>query len=155
MTGESEAGARRQKRSYMISITGEMRDLINNALADRVPCMVGTASKDGRPQISMKGSVAVYNEETLSYWERSKRSSLENVNENPQVVVFYRNPEKRINWRFHGTATVHGSDEVWERVMSITPQAELDRDPERQGVAVLVRVERVTELSGNVLQQQD
>ena len=34
-------------------------------------------------------------------------------------------------------------------------QAELDRDPERLGVAVLIKIDKVTELSGEVLQQID
>ena len=34
-------------------------------------------------------------------------------------------------------------------------QAELDRDPERLGVAVLIKIEKITELSGEVLQQMD
>ena len=32
-------------------------------------------------------------------------------------------------------------------------QAELDRDPERLGVAVLVKIDKITVLSGEVLQQ--
>lgn len=138
----------------MIHITDEMQQLVDNALADRVPCALGTASRDGRPQISMKGSVLVYDRQTLAYWERSKRSALENVSENPQVVVFYNNPEKRIRWRFHGTAIVYEKGAVRDDVMGRTVMAELDRDPERQGVAVLVRVERITDLAGNVLQQR-
>ena len=34
-------------------------------------------------------------------------------------------------------------------------QAELDRDPDRQGVAVVVRLNKIAELSGNVLQTRD
>ena len=138
----------------MISIDGEMRDLINGALGDRMPCFVGTASSSGEPQISVKGSVMVYDGDTLAYWERAKRSALENVGANPKAVIFYRNPEKRLNWRFHGVATIHESGEVRDVVMGRTVQAELDRDPDRQGVAVLVRVERITDLSGEVLQQR-
>ncbi len=137
-----------------ISITGEMRDLINGALADGLVTSVGTSSMNGIPQISLKGSIAVYDEQTMSWWERSSRSSMENISENPNVVVFYRNPEKRINWRFHGTTLTYESGEVWEKVMSITPQPELDRDPQRNGVAVLVKIDKITELSGNVLQQK-
>ncbi len=139
----------------MIVIEGEMRELLNNALNDGCYCIVGTASKDGEPQISMRGSLSVYDSETLAYWERSMRSSQDNLNENPQVVVFYRNPEKRINWRFHGRATVHESGEIRDRVMNQTPQPELDRDPERKGLAILVRIYRITSLSGEVLQQRD
>ena len=138
----------------MISITGEMQDLVNSALADRVPCFVATASSDGDPQISMKGSVIVYNDDTLAYWERTKRTALDNVRQNPKIVVFYRNPEKRYNWRFHGTATVEESGSIREEVMGRTPQAELDRDPERHGVAVLIKIDKIDELSGNVLQER-
>ena len=139
----------------MISITGEMSDRVNSALADRVPCFVGTASKDGRPQISMKGSVLVYDDETLAFWERSMRTALGNIRENPRTVVFYRNPQERIGWRFHGTATVHESGAVRDAVMERTVQPELDRDPDRQGVAVLIKINLIDELSGNVLQQRD
>lgn len=139
----------------MISITDEMRELVSKALADRVPCILGTASRDGRPQLSLKGSVMVYDGETLAFWERSLRTALENISENPQVVVLYRNPDKRINWRFHGTAKVYDSGPVRDDVMARTVKAELDRDPERKGVAVLIKVDRITDLSGRVLQQRD
>ena len=42
----------------MIKITPVMKDLLDKALADGTPCLIGTASKDGHPQISPKGSVA-------------------------------------------------------------------------------------------------
>src|ERR687892_1128702 len=135
----------------MINLTDEMRQLIDNAYAEGLTCVVGTASKEGRPQISLKGSVLVFDRETLAYWERSRRSTLENVAENPQVVIFYRNPGKRINWRFHGAAHVYESGAIRDNVMNRTIQAELDRDPARLGVAVLVKVNSITELSGNVV----
>ncbi len=138
----------------MIDISGEMQQLVDNALADGFCCVVGTASGEGRPQISMKGSVLVFDLETLAYWERARRSALENVAANPNVVIFYRNPELRITWRFHGTAEVVESGKIRDDVMSRTVAAELDRDPERQGAAVLVHVERITTLTGEILQQQ-
>ncbi len=84
-------------------------------------------------------SVLVFDQETLAYWERSRRSALDNIAGNPQVVIFYNNPEKRIRWRFNGTATVYEHGEIRDKVMSRTVQGELDRDPERQGVAVPLR----------------
>ena len=137
-----------------IEFTDEMRGLITSALDDRLFCVVGTASKDGVPNISLKGSVAVYDSETLSYWERVKGTALANVVENPNIVIFYRNPGERINWRFHGTATVYESGDVRDKVRNITPQAELDRDPELKGVAVLVKVDAITDLGSHVLQSR-
>ena len=138
----------------MIHIDDELRALIDNALDDRCPISIGTVSSDGEPQISMKGSVLVFDRETLAYWERAWRSSAANVVANPKVVLFYRNPEQRINLRFHGTATVYQSGAIRENVMARTIQGELDRDPERTGAAVLVRLYRVTQLSGEVLQER-
>jgi len=138
----------------MIEMTGEMKELVDRALSDGLSCALGTADKDGQPQLSLKGSVMVFDSETLAYWERAKRSALENVSENPRVVILYNNPEKRIRWRFYGAAEVHESDAIREEVMARTVQAELDRDPERLGVAVLVKVDRINELSGNILQER-
>jgi len=75
----------------MIKLTDLMRALLNKALADGVPCLVGTATRDGKPQISPKGSVAVYDDETLCFWERSMRTAHAHIGENPHVVVYYRN----------------------------------------------------------------
>ena len=139
----------------MIYLDDETRQLIDHALEEGLCCIVGTASREGSPQISMKGSVLVFDRETLAYWERAKRSALENVVDNPQVVIFYRNPAKRMSWRFYGTATVYEAGAIRDNVMSRTVQGELDRDPERAGVAVLVKLDRIVELNGNVLQERD
>ena len=139
----------------MIDMTDEMKELLGSALADRMACLVGTASKDGRPQISPKGSVMVFDKENLAYWERTLRTALDNVAENSQVVIYYNNSETRVRWRFYGTATVHESGPIREEVMSRTVQAELDRDPDRKGVAVVVKVDLINDLGGNVIQQRD
>ena len=72
----------------MIKLTDLIRTLLNKALADGVPCLVGTATRDGKPQISPKGSVAVYDDETLCFWERSLRTAHAHIGENPHVVVY-------------------------------------------------------------------
>ena len=38
--------------------------------------------------------------------------ALANVTQKPHVVIFYHNPEKRINWQFHGMATVFESGAI-------------------------------------------
>ncbi len=139
----------------MIYLGDEMRQLLYSAMDDGCTCLLGTATADGRPQISMKGSVMVFDRETLAYWERAKRSALENVAANPHVVIFYRNSALHVTWRFHGTAAVYESGAIRNNVMYRTVQAELDRDPERAGAAVLVKIDHITDLAGNVLQQRD
>ena len=138
----------------MIDMIGEIKDLVDRNHADGWSCIVGTSDKDGQPQLSLKGSVMVFDSETLAYWERAKRSALENVLANPKVVVLYNNMKDRVRWRFYGEAEVHESDAIREEVMSRTVQVELDRDPDRLGVAVLVKVNKISELNGNVLQER-
>ena len=133
---------------------GEIKDLVDRNHADGWSCIVGTSDKDGQPQLRLKGSVMVFDSETLAYWERAKRSALENVLANPKVVVLYNNMKDRVRWRFYGVAEVHESEAIREEVMSRTVQDELDRDPDRLGVAVLVKENKISEMNGNVLQER-
>ena len=138
----------------MIEITEQMKELVNRNHADGWDCTFGTVDKNGQPQLSLKGSVMVYDSETLAYWERAKRTALENVVENPKITVLYNNMTDRIRWRFYGMAEVHESGFIREDVMSRIVDAELERDPERLGVAVLIKVNRISQLSGTLLQER-
>lgn len=138
----------------MIEISSEMKELVDRNHADGWSCTVGTSDKDGQPQLSLKGSVMVFDSETLAYWERAKRTALENVAANPKVVVLYNNMSDRIRWRFYGVAEVVESGPIREEVMARTVQDELDRDPDRLGVAVLIKINKIAELNGTVLQER-
>ena len=87
----------------MIEMTDEMKGLVDRNHADGWDCTVGTVDKDGQPQLSLKGSVMVYDSETLAYWERAKRTALDNVAANPKVTVLYNNMTDRIRWRSTST----------------------------------------------------
>jgi predicted pyridoxine 5'-phosphate oxidase superfamily flavin-nucleotide-binding protein len=144
----------------MIKITALMRELIGANLADGAPCLIGTSSKAGVPQISPKGSLNVLDDETLSFWERSHRSVARHLAENPRVVVFYRNQSKAdvmprgATWRFHGTATIHTSGAIRDKVWDITVPFERERDPEKKGFGVTIRIDKIEELSGTVIQSR-
>lgn len=146
----------------MIQLTSLMRELLSKALDDGVPCLVGTASADGRPQISPKGSIAVFDEETLCYWERSRRSSEARLAENPKVVVYYRNPVRAAEipyrgaaMRFHGTARIVAAGPERDQAWHLTNTVEREKDPGRTGVAVLISVDLVEQLSGAVIMKRD
>ncbi len=144
----------------MIQITDDMRAFVNNALADGLPCLVGTIGEDGWPSVGPKGSVLVFDDQTLAYWERAHRSSIENLRKNPKVVVYYRNQAAAAKLggggalRFYGTADLHPSGATREKVRPMVVAAEIEKDPENKGIAVLIRVERITNLGGQVLQSR-
>ena len=136
----------------MIKLTDEMRKLVDPALANGSPCILATVSADGEPDIGYKGSMMIFDDESLAYWERTRRQHLKNVLENPKVVVLFRDAKTRVNLRFHGTASVYQEGPIRDQVMARTVKDELDKDPERKGAGVVIRVDKVTNLGGQVLQ---
>lgn len=137
----------------MIKLTDQMRELIDPALAKGTPCLVATVSADGTPNIGYKGSVMVFDDESLAFWERTRQGTLNNLEKNSNVMVLFRDPATRAAWRFVGKATLHKEGALREQVMARTVQAELDRDPERKGYAVIVKVDRVLPVTGQTPMQ--
>ena len=136
----------------MIKLTDDMRKMIDPALANGCPCILATVSGDGEPDIGYKGSVMVFDDESLAYWERTRRQHLKNVQENPKVIVLFRDAKTKVGLRFHGKAEIHEKDALWEQVMARTVKDELDKDPERKGAAVIIRLDKVTNMGGQVIQ---
>jgi predicted pyridoxine 5'-phosphate oxidase superfamily flavin-nucleotide-binding protein len=113
----------------------------------------------GFAQITPRGSTMVYDDQHLALWERGKGSTNALLKNGTKVTVFFRKPQLREAGllpkggiaRFYGTAEIHKSgavyDEVWRRLV----QPEKDRDPEKKGFAVLIKVERAEDLDGQPL----
>ena len=136
-------------------IDQNIKDLILNAWADDHVCLVGTVGKDG-PNISPKGSLVVFDDDHLAYWERSKRKALENVGSDPRVVVIYSNMKagrdgqmKTPALRFYGTAIVHESGPVKDAIFAKLLKREQEHVGADTGVGVLIRIERAEDIRGN------
>lgn len=139
----------------MAEINTNYKVPIDNALADGTPCLLGTVSADNRPEISPKGSVVVYDSENLAYWERSLRGAATNIQNNPEIVIYYRNTERAESLpqgaalRLYGTASVVEDETVRNAIYDMIPEREQKADSGRKGHAVLVRIDRVTNLRGD------
>jgi hypothetical protein len=141
----------------MAKIPSALHEHINQALFPNTP-MIGTVGRDGYPRISLRGSTCVYDDETIAFWERSMRGVDASVENGSKVCVFFQKAELRESVlpiagvaRFFGIAEIHREGPVRDRVWDKILQAERDRDPERRGYAVLVRVERAEDLAGHPL----
>ena len=105
--------------------------------------LVATAN-DGQPDIALKGSLMVWDKDHLAWWERGKRETYAGILTNPKVAVFVRNPTRdRRGLRFYGTARIVDDPELRERIWQRVLQVEKDTDKDKQGSAILVRVDRV------------
>ena len=138
-----------------VALTEEMKTALDNAIADRAPCIVASASADGMPDLSYRGSMMVFDAGHLAYWERAKGETLANLQENPHLAVLYRNPATRVGWRFYGVAEVITSGPVRDDVMARVNPLELAQDPERRGYVVLIRIDRVRDRTGVIMQREE
>jgi len=132
-----------------------LHDHINSAFPVNV-CLVAMMLPDGFAQVSPRGSTMVFDDEHLAFWERSKGTTTANLKDGTKVTVFFRKPQLRESGvlpkggiaRFYGVATLHKSGAVYEEIWNRVIQPEKDRDPEKKGFGVLVKVERAEDLEG-------
>jgi hypothetical protein len=142
----------------MAKIPQALREHIDTAFPANV-CLVGTVLPNGYAQVTPRGSTMVLDDEHIALWERGKGSTSQNLKDGTKVTVFFRKPALRESGllpkggiaRFYGVASVYRSgvpyEEVWRRLV----QPEKDRDPDKKGYAVLIRVERAEDLDGQPL----
>jgi hypothetical protein len=128
---------------------------INTAFPDHV-CLVATVLPDGHAQVSPRGSTMVFDDDHLALWERGKGSTTGSLRNGSKVTVYFRKPSLRTDGilpkggiaRFYGSATLQKSGTIYEEVWRRLVQPEKDRDPHKQGFAVLIKVERSEDLEG-------
>jgi Pyridoxamine 5'-phosphate oxidase len=139
----------------MATIPKILQPHINTAFPDHV-CLIATVLPDGFAQVTPRGSTMVFDDTHLATWERGKGSTTGHLADGSKVTVYFRKPQLRADGilpkggiaRFYGTAKIHNAgpeyEEVWKRLV----QPEKDRDPEKKGFAVLIKVERAEDLDG-------
>ncbi len=140
----------------MGTIPKKIWPLIDGAFPSHT-CLIGTVLPDGFAQITPSGSAQVYDGEHVSLWERGRGSTAAQMADGTKTTVFFFDLGKRDVLpigglaRLYGTATVHKSgpvyDKVWERLI----EPEKKSDPEKKGWAVLIKVQRAEDLLGQPL----
>jgi hypothetical protein len=142
----------------MSMIPKVLQEPINTAFPNDV-CLVATALPNGFAQVTPRGSTLVFDDAHFSLWERGKGSTADNLTDGTKVTIYFRKAQLRADGilpkggiaRFYGTATIHKSGPVYEEVWTRLIQPEKDRDPDKKGFAVLIKVERAEELDGTPL----
>lgn len=133
----------------------EYSEGINQALGEGRPCVLATVDEDGTPNIGFKGSMMVFDKDHLAYWERTQRTHLKNLRQSQKVAVLYYNPDRKMYMRFQGEATLYDEGPMRQDIMRRTIAPELERDPERKGVGVLIRIDAVTEIGRGLTHRQE
>ena len=141
-------------------------EFLNKHILDAYPdccCLVSTLLDDGYCQVALRGSIHVYDQDTLAYWDRGSGSTHDTVKDGTKITVFFRNGDLSGRSgtgelpaggtaRFYGLAEVHEEDgEIRDKVWNGMIPVERERDPEKAGRAVLVKLEKAEQLNGKLL----
>lgn len=138
----------------MIHLTSEMRDLVNNARESGNPCIVATSSPDGTPNCGYIGTVLALDESSFVYRDRTGRIPLEHVEENPKVLLLFRHSEQDMGWKFRCTASVHREGPGYDDSINRLFESGLITDPESKTAAVVLQVDQVLTLFGELVQER-
>ena len=140
----------------VIQLTEDMKRLVNNAREDGFPCIVATASSDGTPNAGYIGTVLTVDDSTFVYRDRTRRQPLDHIEENPKVIVLFRNVTEDTGWKFRCTASVVREGTAYDDYTRQLAESGLISDPEMVGAAVVVlHIDQVLTLFGEVLQERE
>ena len=142
----------------MAKIPKSLQEHIDTAFPANV-CLLGSVLPNGFAQVTPRGGTMIYDDEHIGLWERGSGSSAEAMSDGSKLTIYFRKPSLREEGllprggiaRFYGTAKIYKSgpvyDEVWRRLV----QPEKDRDPDKKGWAVSVKIDRAEDLTGKPL----
>ena len=140
-----------------MAISQKIRDLITTAWDDGAPCLIATQGPDG-PNISPKGSMVVFDDGHLAYWERSKKQALANLGHDKRVCVIYANFKAQRDGlldsgflRFYGTAELHEAGPIHDAIFRLLLPREQTHVGADTGIGVLVKIERAADVRGKAL----
>jgi hypothetical protein len=127
-----------------LALGADVRDLLAGALANRTPTIVAYVDPDGRPHVSLRATTQLLGPDQLAMWIRDAQGGLlRGIESNPNVTIWYRDGERRVNYQFYGRAHRDDSASVRDTVYDNSPEPERNLDASRRGVAVVIDLDRV------------
>jgi hypothetical protein len=135
-------------------LSDTIKTLIRNAWDDGYPCLVATDGPAG-PNISVKGSMIVFDDTHLAYWERSKRAALDNLAHDKRVCVMYSNFKAQRDGalesgflRFYGSVALHESGAIYDAIFAKLLPREQTHVGADTGIGALIKIEKAIDIRG-------
>ena len=83
-------------------LTDEMKEMVEHLRL----CYVATVTPDGKPNLSPKGSLKVWDDETVLFAEIASPGTMRNLRSNPFIEINLVDPFLRRGFRFKGRAEI-------------------------------------------------
>jgi len=103
-----------------------------------------TVTPEGRPNLSPKGSLAVWDDTSLYFADIDSPQTIANLRANPHIEINFVDVIGRRGYRFKGVAEVHEDGPVFEKARDVLATTHGPQYPCNH--AVLVRVESIAPL---------
>ncbi len=120
---------------------GMIEDAHKSLIQDVGLCYVATASPDGAPNVSPKGSILVLDDDHLAFADIMSPGSRANLESNDQVAIYVCRPEKFQGFQFKGTAELSKEGPVYDRLAAAIDEKGLELPPIQN--AVKIKVEEI------------
>jgi predicted pyridoxine 5'-phosphate oxidase superfamily flavin-nucleotide-binding protein len=123
---------------------------MKRVIAEQKLAFVATVCQDGTPNVSPKGTIAVWDETHLVFADIRSPGTVTNLKLNPAVEINVVDPFARRGYRFKGTAEVVTAGERFDRILAFYRNRWVDTARTRPEppirAFVLVKVERALPL---------
>jgi predicted pyridoxine 5'-phosphate oxidase superfamily flavin-nucleotide-binding protein len=123
-----------------VTLTDDMKAVVESAHL----CFAATVRPDGRPNLSPKGTVRVWDETRIFYLDIASPGTRRNLEASPWIEINVVDQLSRRGYRFFGRAEIHAGDDV-SREATARVLAE-ERAPYDVAAVVLIEVERAAPL---------
>ncbi|MBT2186650.1 pyridoxamine 5'-phosphate oxidase family protein [Sphingobium nicotianae] len=125
-----------------------LRERIDTALAEKHAMYMAYVDKEGRPHLSMRGSILTLGPDSLGLWARAGGGMPEAVADNPNVALFYRDEVARAMYQITGRARIAEDEATRRRIYDAMPVVEQRHDFAEIGTAIVVDLDLVTGWAG-------
>ena len=127
-------------------MSAELTEDMKRFLAEEGLGYVATVCPDGTPNLSPKGTTAVWDDDHLVFCDLRSPRTVANLRENPAIEVNVVDPIVRKGYRFKGRAEIVEDGPLFEQVLAFY-ESRIADPRERVRAAVLVRVDRALPLT--------
>jgi len=94
----------------------KLSEKVKETIAEIRPGIIATASKDGKPNVSAKGSFRVLDDDHVVFADISSPRTIANLKENPQVSVLVIHPKSMRGCRIWGKGEIIDSGELFDQM---------------------------------------
>ena len=97
---------------------GLLTNEIKNIIEQQKLGYVATVSPDNTPNLSPKGTIAVWDDEHLVFADIKSPKTMANLEKNPSIEINVVDPITRKGYRFKGTGNILSSGQEYDKIIS-------------------------------------